>query len=451
MRNVNQNFKLDIKEYGRQLDAIITYGNTRIEREDLNSINPCLEGSLFKTAMHYFEIDSNVAIPKDTMINIQIGVKFNRASYSYVEFNQYKVVSCEIQEDTESYRILAYDKIVDSMIDFDLEIQERLTVRNYLIRIFNRLGWSTNNIPASFINSGKYIEPGIHWNIGYSFRDVLDEISTITGASICAIDGVPTIKYITETNEVVNEEYICSENATIKDRFFINSLVFSRAEESDNIYRKDDESIEEYGLHEFRIADNQILSTNDRADFIDDLYNYLRTIEFYTYEVKTTGLLWLEIADKFTFSMRGNTYSVILLGDEATIDQDIDETLFADAPEETETDYKYADSTDKKVNQTYMLIDKQNQKIQTMASQIGDRSQKQTSLTQDVDGVSSLVGSTIDYTREAEGYTQIHLENCGKKDILKLEINGNATYESNLFPRTNLYPRTGLQPNQKGG
>ena len=80
--------------------------------------------------------------------------------------------------------------------------------------------------------------------------------------------------------------------------YLINSLVFSRAEESDNIYRKNFESIELNDLHEFKISDNQILSTNDRVDFIDELFDYLNTVEFYIYDIKSTGILFLEICDK---------------------------------------------------------------------------------------------------------------------------------------------------------
>lgn len=61
------------------------------------------------------------------------------------------------------------------------------------------------------------------------------------------------------------------------------------------------------------------------------------------------------------------------------------------------------------------------------------------------------VENTIKYKREKSGLTEIHIEDAGQADILKLEIQGNKTYEANLFPRATLYPRAGLQPNQKGG
>lgn len=451
MKNVSNNFKENIKKYGRQIDCKIEVGNLTIGKELINSVVPSFNTALFKSVMRVLEIDSNVLIFKGSKINVKVGIKFGSSNYEYINFNDFEVFSCERQEDTESYKIIAYDKMLNSMVDFDLEINEKLTVREYLIRIFQRLGWSTNGIPETFINSTKIIEPMIHYGIQYTFRDVLDELATITGSFILIENGIPKLKYITETNQTINEDYLSENDVTIGDKYFINSLVFGRAEESDNIYRKNDDSIEQYGLHEFRIADNQILSTNNRVDFIDELFNYLETISFYTFDVKSIGIMWFDAADKFTFNIRGNSYKTILSNDEITIEQDIEEHLYTDEPGETETDYKCADETDRRINQTYILVDKQNQKITLLANKSEEYEEKLTKVEQDVDSIKQSVNNTVDYKRETSGATEIHITDAGNQNILKLEVQGNKTYESNLFPRTNLYPRANLHPNQRGG
>lgn len=451
MKNVSNSFKENIKKYGRQIDCKIEVGSLTIGKEIINSVRPSFNTSLFKSVMYELEIDSNVLIPKETKINVKVGIKFGSSNYEYINFNGFEVYSCERQEDTESYKIIAYDKMLNSMIDFDLEINEKLTVREYIIKVFQRLGWPTNGIPETFINSTKFIEPMIHYGIQYTFRDVLDELATITCSFILVANGIPRLKYITETNQTINEDYLSENDVTIGDKYFINSLVFGRAEESDNIYRKNDNSIEQYGLHEFRIADNQILSTNNRVDFIEELFNYLETISFYTFDVKSIGIMWFDAADKFTFNIRGNTYKTVVLNDEITIEQDIEEHLYTDEPEETETDYKCADETDRRINQTYILVDKQNQKITQLANKSEEYQEKLTQVEQDVDGIKQSVNNTVNYKREISEATEIHLENAGNQNILKFTIDGNKEYINNLYPRTNLYPRANLYPNQKGG
>ena len=119
--------------------------------------------------------------------------------------------------------------------------------------------------------------------------------------------------------------------------------------------------------------------------------------------------------------------------------------------EETETEYKYADSTDKKIEQAYILVDKQNKKITQLTNQTTEHETKLTQQEQDINGIKTKVENTAEYKREKSGITEIHIEDAGQADILRLEVQGNKTYETNMFPRANLFPRAGLQPNQRGG
>ena len=428
MKQVSNNFKTYIKTNGKQLDCkIVITDDLVLEKKDINSIQPFFNTTLFKTVMCGLEIDSNTRIAEGTEFKAKIGVKFKNSAYEYIEYENYTVYKCERQEDTESYKITAYDKMLEAMVDFDMEVSQSLTTRQYLVSIFEWLNWDTTGIPATFVNSTKLIEPNIHTGIGYTFRDVLDEIATITGAFIYFKGDIPYLKYINETNEIIDEMYLSQDDVTIGKKYFINSLIFSRAEESDNIYRKDNESITQKGLSEFKISDNQILSTNNRADFIDGLWDYLKTLEFYIFDIKSTGIMWLEVADKFTIKVHNNTYPVVLLNDETTVDQDIEEHLYADEPEESETDYKCASETDKKINQTNLRVDKQNQKIEGLITQIGDRSEKTTSITADIDGLSSKVSAIADLTKELSGNKTVILNECAKGELLELHIFGNNT------------------------
>lgn len=451
MKNVTNTFKDDIRTYGRQLDFKIKVNDIETDMDDFNYLKPSFHADLFKTVMYEIEIDSKNELEKKAKINIEAGVKVNEPIYQYINYNTYTVNGCERQEDTLSYIVKAYDKMLEAMIDYDLELTEKIKLREYLIAICQRLGWDTSNIPAIFINSEKLVDPNLHREIGYTFRDALDEIATLSCSFLLFINDEFCMIYPTETNQIIDESYLNEDSITIGERYFINSLVFSRAEESDNIYRKDDGNIEINGLHEYRISDNQLLSTNDRDLYIDEMFNYLKTFEFYIFDVKTKGILFLEACDRFSFKLNEKIYTTILLNDEINFDDGLTEDIYTDKPNETETDYKYADSTDKKINQTYILVDKQNQKITQLANQTTEHEEKITQVEQDIDSIKQSVNNTIDYKREKEGITEIHLTDAGNQNVLKLEVRGNKTYESNLFPRTNLYPKTSLKPNQKGG
>jgi len=396
--------------------------------DDFNYIKPSFHTELFKSVIHEVEIDSKNRLENKTKINIQAGIKVNEPGYQYISFNTYSAKSCNRQEDTSSYIIKAYDRMLGAMIDYDLEITEKIPLRTYLLRVCNRLGWDTKNIPATFINSTKLVDPNLHRGIKYTFRDVLDEIATISCSFLLFIDDEFYLLYPTETNEVIDESYLDEDNVAIGEKYFINSLVFSRAEESDNIYRKDSISIQQNGLHEYRISDNQLLSTNDRDLYIDEMFEYLRTFEFYTFDVQSKGILFLSVCDRFTYLLGGKNYTTILLNDEINFDDGLTENLYTDEPEETETDYKYADTTDKRINQAYILVDKQNQKITQLTNKTEDHDEKIAKVEQDVNGIKQNVSNIIDYKRKVEGITEIHLQEAGQTDILNLEVKGNKTY-----------------------
>ena len=77
MKNVTDDFKTDIRTYGRQLDFAIKVNNEYVDMDDFNYLKPSFHIDLFKTAMHGVEIDSDNELAKKTTINIEAGVKLN--------------------------------------------------------------------------------------------------------------------------------------------------------------------------------------------------------------------------------------------------------------------------------------------------------------------------------------------------------------------------------------
>ena len=115
-----------------------------------------------------------------------------------------------------------------------------------------------------------------------------------------------------------------------------------------------------------------------------------------------------------------------------------------------ETTNIIAPTQESKIRNMQTTINEQELSITTIIQEIGDRSGKETSITQDIDSIEAQVKNSAVYKTEVEGYTQIHLEDAEDLDILRLEIDGNAEYKTNLVPSTNLYPASSLQPNMEG-
>ena len=276
-------------------------------------------------------------------------------------------------------------------------------------------------------------------------REGLNTYKNITNISVDNELATLDIIYATSV-ETIDEEYLKDTNVNFGEKYGpINSIVLSRAE-SDNVYLQDEESIQENGLCELKIKDNQIMNFNDRSDYLPDILNKLKGIEFYLNDFTSTGIMYFELLDRYNVKVGEMIYSCVMFNDEQDITQGLEEQVYTEIPETGKTDYTKADKTDQKINQTNLIVDKQNQQIQGLITQIGDRSEKETSITADIDGLTAKVEDIEDVTDEVTGTKIITLENCVAGNLLELHIYGNNTVFDYLLPSDTLFPSDTLYP-----
>lgn len=399
MKVHTSDFKNAIKEFGREIDNIITYTinseELELSEDTLNSVTPHYEGAILKSIMKQLDIDSNVEIPVGTIINYQFGIKvadevveYYRDNYEYINFGNYVVKEVEKQEDTNSYLIKCCDIMLYSMVDYEaLNITYPITIDNYIKAICDKLGYTFKNYQTQYANYDKEITNELYltyndasetWeSLDYTFRDVLDELAQVTASTICINedDDELEIRYINNTNDTIDEEYLKDINVNFGQKYGpINTIVLSRSAGSDKIYKSYPENLPEEQRFAVEIADNQIMNDNDRDLFIDDILNQLKGLEYYLNDFSSTGVGYYNLCDKYNISVTlhdeesltdtTTIYPCIMFNDEFSVTQgDIQELIHTDEPKETDTEYKYADTTDKRLNRASLIVDKQNQKI----------------------------------------------------------------------------------------
>lgn len=442
MKTHTSEFKDEIKKLGKQLDSVITYsiGGNSVElgSDELNSITPHFEGAILKSIMKQLDIDSNVTIPIGTVINCQFGVRVRddavqdyRDNYDYINFGNYVVYDVEKQEDTNSYLITCYDKMLYSMVDYDdIGITYPITIRNYINAICGVLGLTFKNRNSTFANYNKQIPKELFLQddgktLGYTFRDIFDQLAQVTASTICIneTDDELEIRYINNTNDTINEEYLKDINVNFGEQTkAINTIVLSRSGGSDNVYYP---TTLPQNPVELKISDNQIMNGNDRSDYLPDIYNKLNGFQYYLNDFTSTGICYYNLCDRYNVQIGNNTYSCVMLNDEVDITQGLEEYIHADLPEETQTDYKKADKTDRRINQTNLIVDKQQGQIQAL-----------------VDSTQDLT----DYINVVEGDNQITLSNTMDSNgaINYIEITGITPL--NLYPDM-VYPSDLVFPN----
>lgn len=450
-------FKNAIKAYGRQIDTKITYQSNGVTvelgKEELNSTSLYYEGAILKSVMRQLQIDSNVEIEKGTVLNCQFGVKVN-GSFEYLNLGNFIVDEIEQQEDKYSYLITCYDKMLYSMVDYeDIGITYPITIRDYLGAIATHLGLTFKNGADSFANWNKEIPEELYLDedgnsMGYKFRDVLDEIAQATASTICINeeDDKLEVRYITNSLDTIDEEFLKEDNVNINEKYGpVNSIVLSRASGADNVYLQDTQSVEQNGLCEIKIVDNQIMNRNDRATYLNDILATLDGLEYYTNDLSSTGIAYYNLCDRYSVQIGENTYSCVMLNDELNITQGVEENIFTEIPEVAQTDYSKADKTDLRIKQTYFIVDKQNSIIESVVSEVGEQNEQISQITQTVDELNAKISDVADVTVTAEDTdAKVELNNINASEpiIIKIHpINDNISY---LYPRSNLYPSSSL-------
>ena len=460
MKEHSNNFETEIKTYGRQqaVQVIFEQDGQQIvlDNENVFSATPNFKASLLKSAMKSLILDCSVKIPVGTRLQFKYGILVNNA-YEYLDFGYYIVNKIEKKEDARSYEITCYDKMMLAMVDYiNIGIEYPITIRNYINSICNHLEIDFGSNQDQFVNYDKEIPSELYLDangnsLGYTFRDVLDELSQVTASVICIDENDQLIvRYPTETNKIIDEDYLKNINVNFGEKYGpINSLVIARAADSDFIYKEDEQSIAENGLCEVKISDNQILNDDNRVQFIDAIFNQLRGTEFYLNDFSSTGIAYLDLLDYYEVKVFDNIYKCLMLNDELDITQGLQEQIFTERPKESETEYKSLSKQDQSILRTGIKVNKVEGEIQSVVEQIGDRSQKTTTITQDIDGIEEIVQDYQDLTETKYAIGTINFENVNRSVPIYVRIHPTYTDIIGVVPSTRLYPFNSLYPDEK--
>lgn len=446
-----EKFKESINANGKEITSSFDLLGVNYTSDNIVKINPYFDNAngLLGTSMKCLEMEMQGLMPVaiDTKItNLKFGVKSSE-DYDYITFGTYIVNKYEWDIESGSTTLLCYDKMIESMIPYDLIIDYSngdITILILLQKICERLGWilGTNE----FTNSNVVIDEE-KYDSSYTFRGVLEEIGQVAGGKIAfKDDDILYVLYPTETNEIIDESNL--KTLTIGKKYGpINSLVIARTPQEDNIYRQDELMIQQDGIVEIKIENNQLMDSH-REDFIDNLFDRLKGLSFYTYELESYGIGYLELYDLFTMKTHDDKkYSCLFLYDNLEITQGLSENSKAELPGETETDYKVASKSDRVLNKTILQVDKQDQEIRALItntqnidsklegldsgySEITKKLEQTTTATQVQTLISETLSNGVDSVTTSTGYTF-------NKDGLNISKTGEEM--QNLIDNTGMY------------
>lgn len=368
---VSNDFKTAMKKPIKELDAYIQIDedNKITSADDLISFKISCDSGICKTAMRKLEAkylgEHNLL---GQWVHVGFGVRLPNGTFEYLDYGSFLVTEITTIKDTGVTTISGYDKMINSMTKYNkLAVEYPINLYEYTKKLCTSCGLELGN--DTFIHSDWQINQELWENIdGITYRDILVQIAQAT-ASTCIISNDDKIYFKSIYNTGESLTYDNMKKLKLEPIYGeINSVVLSRTPQEDNIYMRDEDSIQANGLTEYKIENNEIID-KDRDNAMTPIYNALHGISYYPFETTTEGLGWYEIADNFDIENdSGDVFNTSLFNFSITIDGSIKEILKTVADTKTQTQYQYATTIAKRVKNTEIIVNKQEQYIEQLVT-----------------------------------------------------------------------------------
>lgn len=407
-----------IKKAGKRIKKHVYYIKngitTNVSDESVERIKFDLQTPLIGTSMQTAEIELKEKI--DGEIYVEVEAKYGNSTATKTYGAYYLKEEPTYDASKKRYIHKTGDSLIKSMIDYEsLNLTYPVTIYAFFTALVTKLGYTTNI--ASLPNGNIQITTDIFNNIGFTYRDVLDDIAVANGVLFYIEGNELKIATLGGNSITINDDILKNQNIEFGEHFgAINTIVLSRSGESDNIYYP---AILPENPVEFKIVDNQLMNENNRDDFLPALYNQLNGIEYDIYDTELTGWGDVKPLQSVEFETGNNTYTSYIFNNEIILTDGYKQAIYNELPEETETDYKAANKTDKTINQAYIIVRKNEAEIESLARKVVDVSDTKT------------------------GIGQVQLENAHEGILHKLSFYGDISI---VFPSSNLYPSSTLYP-----
>lgn len=378
MKQVSIGFKNQIKELGREIDSIITYYNhykfitednqyiltedgqkilteqinrdnvVEITAEDIYNEKLITHGDILSTMMKEFDFEVKQEMQIGSIVNVKFGVKVDD-EYEYIDYGDFIVNQKEYKEDTKTYSYKAYDSMLLTMTPFKApsSIPSNYTIYDLFDYICSYCHL-TNGVEEFANSEREFNNIQSLEDLGYTNRDILDFISEISGSSIACNNYILETLTPNDTNLTLQSDSFKDSNVNFNKVYGpINSILFSRGDDTDVIEIKDDESIATNGVTQIKIKDNPFLEDNDRSDYQEELFDVLNGLTYTLNDLDSIGITYLDYYDKYKVQIGENTYDCLLLNDEISINQGLEEKIFTEEYEGTTQEYKTSRLSDK--------------------------------------------------------------------------------------------------------
>lgn len=373
---------------------------------------------LLKSVCKMLDLETNNNIPKGTELNIKVGLLVD-GEYEYVDYGKFTTTQdSEYNFDTGSYLTTAYD----NMVRFNINASENplafeegraYNFKQYLEMICDKCGvpYSLGSLIDNTINAEKtVIDTDFYANDkNVTYRDIIDDIAECLGTNFIINEDN---KFTYKTMEMTSVMTIDAEN--LKDS---NVYVGEKKSPIDGLQIYDGSTLLNFVGEDtsiFKIKNNNIMSAKN-SELINGVFSMIRDAIYYHFNLDTFGVLALEPFDVFTTAYNNTNYMLCSFHNEINISGGLEETISYEFKEEDSIDDYRTSSSEDKLRDAYIEIDKANGQIVLKATSDGKIVEAELTASPSEGSEFNIKADNINL----EGYTSIN-------DGFQIDSNGNA-------------------------
>lgn len=344
------------------------------------------------------------------------------------------------EEGTDDYfsSVTAYDLLIKFNAQYDpSQMTYPSTVFGLLQNICNQAGVTLEN--TSIANGEQVLDHELFVE-GETLKSILNAICQISGTfGMISNDKLRLLLKGTQT--LTLQKYQISEPEFKRTTQNINQVVLGMTDiEGEEVKYPQDSQITGT-IHKLTINDNPFVYTQAlREAYIQNIYNQVNGFGYEAMSTKWEGLSYVELGDLLS----ADGHSSVVLRYNIKSPNGLDSTL--EAPSIIDSVVKYyenSNSIENRQKRTEYSVDKANQRITQIVEEIGDRSEKSTSITQDIDSIVQQVSQIETLTSDLTQNSSLTIEDAFEGEIVKFSISGNMSL---LYPSDDLYPSNDLYP-----
>lgn len=457
MRQHTNNFKNEIAKMGRQISGEIYHyfylelinedgellvdesnnnliseqfnpaDKEKITEENIYQMDLIKNGELLKSLMKQFNFETKKDLKIGDVVNPLFGILVDN-TYEFLNYGDYIIYSKSYNAANDTYEYVCYDLMLYSMIPHcRLNISYPITVKQYIEAIAQKMGLAFANENETFTNYDELIKKDYFIDNNVTFRDILDKLSEITASNILINDNNELqIGYINNTDDVIDETNLKNINVNFSEKFgTINKIMSIDSEKKENYIAQDDISIEENGLTEIDIIDNQIILNGDQQKICQNILNKLNGVYYSVNDFSTTGICYYDFLDMFQVKLNNVFYQCLLLNNEIKISQGIEENIFTDKKNNSKDEkgnYENNNLTNKEVQQKFEEINEKKVENKSIINSINESKEENL-----INVTKLLFIKKITETTDSDGFLNVYLN---ENNII---VSATASFSNNQF------------------